>query len=68
MEPEGSLPCSQKSATGPYPESVQSSPHFHVLYMKLILSFHRRLVLPSYLFLLGFPTKTMYVFLILRYN
>jgi hypothetical protein len=25
MEPEGSLPCSQKSATGPYPEPAESS-------------------------------------------
>jgi hypothetical protein len=25
MEPEGSLPCPQKSATGPYPEPVESS-------------------------------------------
>jgi hypothetical protein len=26
IEPEGSLPRSQKPATGPYPESVESSP------------------------------------------
>jgi hypothetical protein len=25
MEPEGSLPCSQKPATGPYPEPAESS-------------------------------------------
>jgi hypothetical protein len=25
MEPEGSLPCSQKPATGPYPELAESS-------------------------------------------
>jgi hypothetical protein len=27
MQPEGSLPCSQEPATGPYPESDASSPH-----------------------------------------
>jgi hypothetical protein len=26
METEGSLPCSQKCATGPYPEPDESSP------------------------------------------
>jgi hypothetical protein len=25
MEPEGSLPCSQKPATGPYPKPAESS-------------------------------------------
>jgi hypothetical protein len=27
MQPEGSLPCSQKPATGPYPQPDESSPH-----------------------------------------
>jgi len=27
MEPEGSLPCSQQPATGPFPEQDESSPH-----------------------------------------
>jgi hypothetical protein len=27
MEPEGSLLCSQEPATGPHPESDESSPH-----------------------------------------
>ena len=31
MEPEGSLPHSQASATCPYPGSAQSSPHTHIL-------------------------------------
>ena len=29
MEPEGSLPHSQASATRPYPGLAQSSPHTH---------------------------------------
>jgi hypothetical protein len=32
MEPEDSLPCSHKPATGPYPEpAASSSPHFPLL-------------------------------------
>jgi len=31
MEPKGSLPCLQESATDPYPESVASSPHLLTL-------------------------------------
>jgi len=27
MEPEGSLPCSQKYANGPYPEPYAPDPH-----------------------------------------
>ena len=30
MEPEGSLPQSQASATCPYPVPAQSSPHTHI--------------------------------------
>ena len=30
MEPEGSLPYSQASATCPYPGPTQSSPHTHI--------------------------------------
>jgi hypothetical protein len=31
MEPDGSLPYSQESATGPYPEIDQSSPYQPIL-------------------------------------
>jgi hypothetical protein len=32
MESEGSLPRSQESATGPYPEPDASSPHLSTLF------------------------------------
>jgi hypothetical protein len=31
MQPEGSLPCTQQPATGPYPEPDESSQHFPTL-------------------------------------
>ena len=53
MEPEGSLPHSQVSATSPYPEPVRYSPYPpHPTSWRniLILSSHLRLDLPSGLF------------------
>jgi hypothetical protein len=32
MEPEGSLPCSQEPATGPYTETDECSPYAHILF------------------------------------
>jgi hypothetical protein len=34
MEPEGSIPCSQKPSTGPYPEPYQSTPS-HPISLKI---------------------------------
>jgi hypothetical protein len=34
MELEGSLPCSQKPSTGPYPEQDESGPHPQTLFPK----------------------------------
>ena len=61
MEPEGSLPHSQTSATRPYPGLAQSSPHTHSNFLKI----HLNIILPSTpwspngLFLSGFPTNTL---------
>jgi hypothetical protein len=58
MEPEGSLPHSQVTATCLYPEPAQSSPYPHIP-LSLILSSNLRFGLPSGLFPSGFPTKTL---------
>jgi len=34
MEAEGSLQCSQELATGPFPETHESSTHHHTLFLK----------------------------------
>ena len=60
MEPEGSLPHSQASATCPYPGPAQSNPHPTSWRFILILRTHLCLGLPSGLFPSGFPTKTLY--------
>jgi len=60
METEGSLPCSQQPATGPYIELHESSPHLpHSISVRSIpvLSFHLRLGLPCGLFPSSFQPK-----------
>ena len=62
MEPEGSFPHSQMPATCPYPEPAPCSPHpnipLHEDHLNIILP--SMIVLPSGLFLWGFPTKTLF--------
>ena len=65
MEPEGSLPHSQASATCPCPRPAQSSPRAHIppptsWRSILIISTHLLLGLPIGLFPSGFPTQTPY--------
>jgi len=62
MEPKGSLPHLQVSATFPSPEPDQSSPCplIPLLQIHIILSSHLCLGLPSGLFPSRFPTKTLY--------
>ena len=67
MELKGSLPHSQVPATCPYPETARSSPHPTSWRSKLILSSHLRLGLPSGLFPLGSPTKTLHTPLLSPY-
>jgi hypothetical protein len=60
MEPKGSLPHSQASATCPYPGPAQSSPRPTSWRSIPILPTHLRLGLPSGLFQTGLPTKNLY--------
>jgi len=60
MEPKGSLPCSQESATGPHPGPDESSPPSHTLLhlrFSLLLSSLLRLDLPSGLLPSDFQPK-----------
>jgi hypothetical protein len=61
MESEGSLPCSQKHANGPYPKPDEFSPHILPppisLTFILIWSSHLRLDLPNDLFNSNFRQK-----------
>jgi hypothetical protein len=62
MEPKGSLPYSQVSATCPCPEPAGPSPYSYIplpeIHLNIILQL--RLGLSSGLFPSGFPTKTLH--------
>jgi hypothetical protein len=65
MELEGSLQCSEKSATGPHPEPDQHRPnllsYFFTIQFNIIPRL--RLSIPSGILPSGFPTKTLHAFL-----
>jgi hypothetical protein len=68
MESEGSLPCSQRPTTGPYPKPNESSPQLPTLRTILILSSR---ILPSLsvrLLSSVFPIKCLYLFTNLLFN
>jgi hypothetical protein len=50
MESNGSLPCSQETATDPYPQPVESSLHSHILLIKI----------PFRIFALVFPVDSSF--------
>jgi hypothetical protein len=65
MEPESSLPCSQKPVTGPYREPGKSSPHPHTLLFLeqfLISSFNLHVRLQNGPFLSDFLTYLFAIF------
>ena len=66
MKPEFLLPCLPTPTTCPYPtRTVQSMPSLPIcLRSILILSTYEFPCLPSGLFPSGFPTKSLYVFLV----
>jgi hypothetical protein len=66
MEPEISFPCLQEFAIGPYVEPTECRPysHAHFFNINFNIVFHLRLDLPGGLFPAGFPTESLYAFLI----
>jgi hypothetical protein len=62
MEPEGSLPCTQESATDPNPQLDESSPHTFPLYFPKVQSyviFPSNLGLPNCPFTLRFSDQNL---------
>jgi hypothetical protein len=65
MEPEGSLPHSQKLSISPYPDLDQSDQCPYPISKRFILILFTNLLLgfPNGLFPFGFPTNNLYAFL-----
>jgi hypothetical protein len=62
MESEGSLPCSQETANGPYPESDESRSQHHILFS----DFNFNIIHPprprsSCCSFSDYPNKTIYI-------
>jgi len=67
MEPEGSLLCLQETATGPYSESVESSPYLSILFLEDQLQYYHPIytfVSREVSFLYVFATKLLHALLI----
>jgi hypothetical protein len=61
---EGSSPCSQQPANGPYPKLDRTNPHSPTLISPMFILMLFFLSLSSGLLPSGFPTKLAYAFLI----
>jgi hypothetical protein len=68
VKPEGSLPCLQGPATGPYREPDKSGPHPKPYFLRSIATIyaHLRLRLPTGIVRSSFPTKLFIHFLSLN--
>jgi len=68
MEPENSIPCAEVQPPVRILIRVNQFTHFHKVSLKsTFISFHLCLGFSYHLFLSGFPTKNVYIFLFSGY-